>query len=101
MSPKPRGKSSTGWKPPRDRHELTVAVLAALTIVVVTFALLWFLRPNRNSGSTSTDTAVSTTTPSGAATTLPGVTVPGVPTTAPTPTSPATTSPATTSPATP
>ncbi len=89
MSPRTRRKGATGWKPPRDRHELVVAVLASLAIVVVTFALLWFLRPNRNSGSTTTDTVVSTTIPTGASTT------------APITTSPATTAPPTTSPATP
>jgi hypothetical protein len=62
MSPKTRGKSSTGWKPPRDRREIVVAVLASLTIIVITTALLWFLRPNRDSGSTVTDTTVATTT---------------------------------------
>jgi hypothetical protein len=87
MSPKTRRKGATGWKPPRDRRELTIAVLASLAIVVVTFALLWFLRPNRNSGSTSTGPVVSTTAP--------GTTVPGATTSAPVTTSPATTSPAT------
>ena len=54
MSPQRKTKSTrrgTGWKPPRDRHEVIVAVLAALAVIVVTFALVWFLRPNRDSGS--------------------------------------------------
>ena len=91
MSPKPKGKSSTGWKPPRDRHEVVVAVLVSLAVVVITVALVWFLRPNRDSGSTVTDT-VATTAPA-ATTTLPA----GATTTAPATTAPATTSPATSS----
>lgn len=85
MSPKTKGKSSTGWKPPRDRREVVVAVLASLTVVVITVALVWFLRPNRDSGSTVTDT-VATTAPAGATTTLPA----GATTTAPTTAAPAT-----------
>ena len=87
MSPKTRPKSSTGWKPPRDRRELVVAVLASLTIIVITAALLWFLRPNRDSGSTVTDTTVASTTAPAATTTVPGATT----------TAPATTAPVTTS----
>ena len=37
MSPSPhRRRRGTGWKPPRDRHEVIVAVLASLAVVVVT-----------------------------------------------------------------
>jgi len=77
----PQRKRKSGWKPPRDRHEVVVAVLAALTIVVVTFALIWFLRPNRNSGSSPvTDTvATPTTAAPGAAT--PATTAPAAPST--------------------
>jgi len=40
-----------------------IAVLASLAVVVVTAALVWFLRPNRDSGSTTTsDTTVTTPT---------------------------------------
>ena len=84
MSPQRRSKS--GWKPPRDRHEVIVAVLAALTVIVVTFALVWFLRPNRDSGSSSSDTATTTapvtTTPATTApTTVPATSTPAAPST--------------------
>jgi hypothetical protein len=60
MTPQRRGsKRGSGWKPPRDRREVLIAVLAAFAVVVVTAALIWFLRPNRDSGSTTT----SETTP--------------------------------------
>jgi hypothetical protein len=64
MSPQRKGsKRGSDWKPPRDRRELATAVLAALAVIVVTAALLWFLRPNRDSGSSSTvDTSVTTPT---------------------------------------
>ena len=82
MSPKSRGKSSTGWKPPRDRREIVIAALAALTVIVITMAVVWFVRPNRE--STATPVAPSTTAPV---------------TTAPVTTAPVTTAPAATSPA--
>ena len=77
MSPQRKGsKRGSGWKPPRDRREIVIAVLASLAVVVVTAALVWFLRPNRDSGSTTTsDTAITTPT------TVPVTTV--APTTAP------------------
>jgi hypothetical protein len=90
MSPQRKGsKRGTGWKPPRDRREIAVAVLASLTVIVVTVALVWFLRPNRNSGSSSTsDTvATSTTTAGETTTTVAGETTTVAPTTAPAETS--------------
>jgi ABC-type Fe3+ transport system permease subunit len=60
------------------------AVLAALAVVVVTAALIWFVRPNRDSGSTTGDTTVT------APTTAPAVTV--APTTVAPTTAPAATS---------
>jgi hypothetical protein len=85
MSPQRRGpRRGSGWKPPRDRRELVVAVLASLTVIVVTGALIWFLRPNRDSGSSPTSNTVATTTTAAGATTT---TVPGATTT----TTPATT----------
>jgi hypothetical protein len=99
MSPQRKGsKRGSGWKPPRDRKEIVVAVLASLAVIVVTASLVWFLRPNRDSGSTPTvDTSVTTpttpTTPATAAgdtTTLPTDTTVGP--TAPTETAPAQTS---------
>jgi cytoskeletal protein RodZ len=102
MSPKPRGKSSTGWKPPRDRREVLTAVLAGLTVVVITAALVWFLRPNRESTTTPTDTVATSTTAPAATTTVPGATTTAPATTsAPTTTAPTTTAPATTSSSTP
>jgi hypothetical protein len=78
MSPQRKGsRRGSGWKPPRDRHEIVVAVLASLAIVAVTVALVWFLRPNRDSGSSTV-----VTTPTNETTTLVPTTAP--PTTAPT-----------------
>jgi hypothetical protein len=87
MSPQRKGsKRGSGWKPPRDRREIAIAVLASLAVIVVTAALVWFLRPNRDSGSTTSDTTVTTpTTVAGATTTTPVTTV--APTTAPAATS--------------
>jgi hypothetical protein len=84
MSPQRKGsKRGTGWRPPRDRHEMVVAVLASLSVIVVTAALVWFLRPNRDSGSSSTtDTVATSTTVAGETTTTPPSTAPT--TTAPT-----------------
>ena len=82
MSPQRKGsRRGTAWRPPRDRRELVVAVLASLTVIVVTAALVWFLRPNRDSGSSSTVSTAATT-----ATTAAGTTT-VAPTTAPTTTS--------------
>jgi serine/threonine kinase PknH len=89
MSQRRGSKRGTGWKPPRDRREIVIAVLASLTVIVVTAALVWFLRPNRDSGSTSVSDTVATTAPAttaaGETTTEPATTV--APTTAPATTS--------------
>ena len=91
MSPQRKGsRRGTDWKPPRDRREVVVAVLASLTVIVVTVALVWFLRPNRDSGSSSTtDTVATSTTAAGeTTTTVAGETTTTVaPTTAPASTS--------------
>jgi hypothetical protein len=86
MSP-PRRRST--YKAPRNRRELTVAVLASLSILVVTAVLVWVLRPNKDLGAEP----VTTTTP---ATTTPATTtvVPTETTTAPADTVPADTTPA-------
>ncbi len=82
MSP-PRRRGS--YKPPRNRRELTIAVLSSLAIVVVTAVLLWVLRPNKDSGSEPI---------------LPATSVPTVTTTVPTTVAPpADTTPADTTPA--
>jgi cytoskeletal protein RodZ len=79
MSPKSRGKSA-GWKPPRDRREVVTAVLASLTVIVITAALVWFLRPNRESTATPVvNTVATSTTAPGATTTAPVTTAPPTP----------------------
>jgi hypothetical protein len=79
MSPQRKGsKRGSDWKQPRDRRELVTAVLASLAVIVVTAALIWFLRPNRDSGSTSSsDTATTpTSVVADSTTTLPATTLP-------------------------
>jgi hypothetical protein len=68
------------YKPPRDRHELWVAIAVGVTIVVVTGALLWFLRPNRESAASPSPVA---TTPATTAPVSPTTTVPTETTVAP------------------
>ncbi len=101
MSPQRKGsKRGSDWKPPRDRREVLTAVLAGLAVIVVTAALVWFLRPNRDSGSTSTGDTVTTPTTVAAdsTTTLPTDTTLPTETTLPTDTTVApTTAPAATS----
>jgi hypothetical protein len=88
VSPQRKGaKRGRGWKPPRDRREIVVAVLASLAVIVVTAALIWFLRPNRDSGSTSTTNLTPSTTVAGATTTSVPATGTVAPTTAPASTS--------------
>ena len=89
MSQRRGSKRGSDWKPPRDRREIAVAVLASLGVIVVTAALLWFLRPGRNSGSTSTTVP---TTPTSTSTTVAGETTTTLPTTVAPTTAPATTS---------
>jgi hypothetical protein len=74
MSPKRRGD----WKPPRDRREVVLAVLASVAVVIVTATLVWFLRPNRGSGSSAPESTVATSTTAAGATTTsaPTTTVP-------------------------
>ena len=88
MSQRKGSKRGSGWKPPRDRREIVIAVLASLAVVVVTASLVWFLRPNRDSGSSSDVdlTPVSTTLATDTSTTLPTATT-VLPTTAPAETS--------------
>ncbi len=84
MSPQRKGsKRGSGWKPPRDGREIVVAVLASLAVIVVTASLVWFLRPNRDSGSSSTPATTAPTPTSAAADTSTTV----APTTAPAATS--------------
>lgn len=44
MSPQPRRRPGT-YRPPRDRREIAIAVLSAVSVVVLTAALLFVLRP--------------------------------------------------------
>ena len=72
--PKRRGT----YKPPRNRRELTIAVLSSVAIVVVVAVLLWVLRPNKDLGTSPTPVATAP-----AVTTLPTITVAPTDTTAP------------------
>jgi hypothetical protein len=83
MSP-PKRRAT--YRAPRNRREVTVAVLASLTIIVVTAILIWVLRPNKDLGSSTT---VTTTVPAVTTTLAPSDT-----TVAPADTTPATTTPA-------
>ena len=59
MSPKTRRGV---YRPPRDRRELAIPILSSLAVVVVTSVLVWFVRPNQNSGSSTTTTSPTTST---------------------------------------
>jgi hypothetical protein len=62
-APRPSSSKRVPYKPPRDRRELYVAIGVAVLIVVVTATLVWFLRPNRDSGgATETPSITSPTT---------------------------------------
>ena len=82
MSPSPRSRRRTPYKPPRDRKEVVFAVLTSLVVFLATSALVWFLRPNQDSGTTpavtspipglpdpNADANATTTVPANAATT--------------------------------
>jgi hypothetical protein len=56
--PKRRGT----YKPPRNRRELTIAVLSSLAIVVVIAVLVWVLRPNKDLGNTPAPVESTTVT---------------------------------------
>jgi hypothetical protein len=61
----------TPYKPPRDRRELTIAILTGAAIVLVTAVLVWVLRPNKDLGSNTTKFPEPTTTLAPTDTTLP------------------------------
>jgi hypothetical protein len=86
MSP-PRRRGT--YKAPRNRRELTIAVLSSLAIIVVTAVLIWVVRPNKDLGSSPAP--VTTSAP---VTTVPVTTVAPTNTTA----APADTTPAETTP---
>jgi hypothetical protein len=93
MSP-PRRRST--YKQPRNRRDVTIAVLSSLAIVVVTAVLVWVLRPNKDSGATpiapATSVPVVTTAPT-------SPTAPTDTTAAPADSTPADSTPADTTPA--
>jgi hypothetical protein len=64
--PKRRGT----YKPPRNRRELTIAVLSCVAIVVVTAVLVWVLRPNKDLGSSPTSVTTIAPTVTAVPTTL-------------------------------
>ena len=49
MSPSRRRRDA--YRPPRSRREVLTAVAAVIGVLVVTVALIWFLRPSDGSGS--------------------------------------------------
>jgi hypothetical protein len=55
-----RRRPREAYRPPRKRSEVATAVAAVIGVLVVTAALIWFLRPSdSNSGSPSTPAPVS------------------------------------------
>ncbi len=48
MSPS-RRRTRGGYRPPRKRSEVVTAVAAVVGVLVVTAALIWFLRPSESS----------------------------------------------------
>jgi hypothetical protein len=84
--PKRRGT----YKAPRNRRELTIAVLSSLAIIVVTAVVIWVLRPNKDLGSSPTPVATTAPTVTVAPTTL----APTETTTAPADTTPSDSTPA-------
>jgi hypothetical protein len=89
MSP-PRRRAT--YKAPRNRREVTVAVLSSLSIIVVTAVLVWVLRPNKDLGVEP----ITTTTPVTSAAPTSTTVAPTETTAAPTDTAPADTTPAST-----
>ena len=69
MSPASRRRTGT-YRPPRDRREIAVAVLAAIAVVAATAVLLFVLRPRDDSTDVPpvqaplpTESTAPTTTP--------------------------------------
>jgi hypothetical protein len=57
MSPS-RRRTRGGYVPPRKRSEIVTAVAAVVAVLLVTVALIWFLRP-RDSSPGQSNTPVS------------------------------------------
>jgi hypothetical protein len=64
----PSRRSSTGYRPKRDRREVTIAVATGVAIVLFTVLMVWILGPHDSGGSNSPST---TTSPAAATTTAP------------------------------
>jgi hypothetical protein len=73
-SSRPTSAKRVPYKAPRDRRELVTAITVGVLIFVVTATLVWFLRPNRE--STSTTSTPTATAPSTTDTTVPGTSSP-------------------------
>ena len=65
----PSRRSSTGYRPKRDRREVTIAVATGVGIVLFTVLMVWILGPH-DSGSSNSPT--TTTAPAATTTTAPG-----------------------------
>lgn len=86
-----RGKPARTYKPPRDRRELIVAVLAVLGVLAFTIVMVVVLAPEDDTvvpppfsvPSTPIDPTATTLPIDPTATTLPGATTVVPPTTAP------------------
>jgi hypothetical protein len=64
----------TPYKPRRDRRELTIAVLCAVSVIVVTAVLVWTFRPNKDESTDAPLFPDPTTTTVVTETTLPTAT---------------------------
>jgi hypothetical protein len=80
MSPPRRRRDA--YRPPRSRSEVLTAVGAAVGVIVVTAALIWFLQPGGKSGSGQPSTSTPLSVPQA---TLPAESTPAVPPSASTP----------------
>jgi type VI secretion system secreted protein VgrG len=71
MTPTRRRPDKSGYRPPRDRKEVLVAIAAVLGVVLVTAVLIFVLRPDNESADTPpvvTAPPTSAITPSSAPT---------------------------------
>ena len=66
----------TRYKPPKDRREVTMAILAATAIVLVTAVLVWVLRPNKEAATQPPANLPAPTTLQPIDTTAPATTAP-------------------------
>jgi hypothetical protein len=80
MSPPRRRRDA--YRPPRSRSEVLTAVAAAVGVIVVTAALIWFLQPGGKSGSGQPSISTPLSVPQA---TLPAESTPAVPPSASTP----------------